>query len=316
MLMTLLLASLGTLTSALASRTWQSAVGTFVISIGVLFLTGMVLESSGGPDSDDAFGTFWRLIIGEPNEYPYGLVRLFLVTIAVSAVRYLVVVVDARTERKGLRPLVPLLIFFLFLYSLSIWGLNTDMAGGLFGTFLFMSLLMTTLFVIRRTFIGGIETADLASDTAFLIAFGLLMVTVALDVDERPFRFVARYDASVVSTAFEMFVLALRELWLVVIVLSTLIGLALLWLPVLASIAVFGTVELLGLTSWLTKVLDTPGDVGAVLPFTIGLVAFSLGLYNIMTELGSRRLVTCSQSSAKEVPMEDPVGPGLEGEIP
>lgn len=316
MLMTLLLASLGTLTSAIASRTWQSAVGTFVISIGVLFLTGMVIDGSGGPDSNDAFGTFWRLIIGEPDGYPYGLVRLFFVTIAVAAVRHFVVIVDTPTEGSRLRLLVPLLIFFLVTYSIFIWGMFANMRGSLVAIFFFMFLLMSILAVVGRVFLGGTGQADLASDVFLIIVFGLLLVTVALDIDERPFRYVGGYSSGVVSIGYDLLILALRELWLVIIVLSTLVGLALIWLPVLASIAVLGTMELLGLTSWLTKVLGTPGNVGAVLPLAIGMVAFTLGIYNIMTEMGSRRLIIGTRHHVKEVAMEDPWGSALEGETP
>lgn len=314
-LMTLLLASLGTLTSALASRTWQSAVATFIIVFGILFLTAAVIDGSRGPRGDDAFATFWRLIIGEPDTYPFGLVRLFLVTIAVAAVRHFVVVVDTPSAGSRMRLLVPLLLFFLIVYSIFIWGMFTNISGeGFFGLLFFMFSLMSLMAVLWRLFLDTSGQSDLMYDVGFIILFGLLLVTVALDIDEKPFQYIGGSGA--ISTAIELVILSLREMWLVIILLSTLFGLALLWLPVLASIAVLGTIELLGFTPWLTKALGTPGDIGVVIPLGIAVVACSLGLYDIMTELGSRRLLTSVRQVRREVPEDAPVVSAAEGETP
>jgi ABC-type transport system involved in multi-copper enzyme maturation permease subunit len=70
--MTYFLASLGVLMSALVSRTWQSAVATYVALFLFLILSSYVLATSSvGWDDDDSLALFTRAILGEIDHDSY-----------------------------------------------------------------------------------------------------------------------------------------------------------------------------------------------------------------------------------------------------
>ena len=81
--MTYFLASLGVLMSALVSRTWQSAVATYVALFLFLILSSYVLATSSvGWDDDDSLALFMKGVLGEVDHDSYrpALVRTVALT--------------------------------------------------------------------------------------------------------------------------------------------------------------------------------------------------------------------------------------------
>lgn len=81
--MTYFLASLGVLMSALVSRTWQSAVATYVALFLFLILSSYLLATSSvGWDDDDALALFMKGVLGEIDQDSYrpALVRTVALT--------------------------------------------------------------------------------------------------------------------------------------------------------------------------------------------------------------------------------------------
>ncbi len=82
-IMTYFLASLGVLMSALVSRTWQSAVATYVALFLFLILSSYVLATSSvGWDDDDSLALFMKGVLGEIDQDSYrpALVRTVALT--------------------------------------------------------------------------------------------------------------------------------------------------------------------------------------------------------------------------------------------